>query len=251
MPVLSCLQITLQFLTSVFLEDANFTNSLHLTLQPPVICSLDKTGLQTSVIVDCLHLLTLSTWTPTEPILNRCVKNKSSYFPLHFFLAVLFSFCLIVLLIFPTHLTRNFCISHAWLLISLSSLCLIFFLLSFLLFCSFYLYLPESVIILEQWLGCPNKSQEIFLLRPILCSQAHHLTPKSKDHPAKDEFRRSEAIIFCSKTCSLLSLDGLDGEAVLHYFHHNIYVLRSTVPRKLQFKGQRNLLLTYFTFAGT
>lgn len=66
-------------LTSVFLEDANFTNSLHLTFQPPVICSLDKTGLQTSVIADCLHLLTLSTWTPTEPILNRCVKNKSSY----------------------------------------------------------------------------------------------------------------------------------------------------------------------------
>ncbi|KAF4791458.1 hypothetical protein TURU_131393 [Turdus rufiventris] len=30
-------------LTSVFLEDANFTNSLHLTFQPPVICSLDKT----------------------------------------------------------------------------------------------------------------------------------------------------------------------------------------------------------------
>lgn len=67
-------------LTSVFLEDGNFTNSLHLTLQPPVICSLDKTGLQTSVIADSLHLLTLSTWTPTEPVLNRCVKNKSSYF---------------------------------------------------------------------------------------------------------------------------------------------------------------------------
>lgn len=127
MPVLNYLQITLSFLTSVFLEEANFTNSLHLTLQPPVICSFDKTGLQTSVIADCLHLLTLSTWTPTEPILNHCVKNKSSYFPLLFFLIVLFSFCLIVLLIFPTHLTRNFCISHAWLLISLSCLWLFFF----------------------------------------------------------------------------------------------------------------------------
>lgn len=42
----------LVILTSVFLEDANFTKGLHLTLQPPVICSLDETGLQTSVIAD-------------------------------------------------------------------------------------------------------------------------------------------------------------------------------------------------------
>lgn len=64
--------------TSVFLEEPNFTNSLYLTLQSPVIWSLDKTGLQTSVIADCLHLLTLSTWTPTKPVLNCSVKNKSS-----------------------------------------------------------------------------------------------------------------------------------------------------------------------------
>lgn len=83
MPVLCCLQIPCR-LTSAFLEDANFTNSLHLTLQTPVICSLDKTGLHTAVIADSLHLLTLSTWTPTEPVLNHCVKNKSSYF-LYFF----------------------------------------------------------------------------------------------------------------------------------------------------------------------
>lgn len=77
----------LVILTSVFVAEANFANSFHLTLQSPVIWSFDKTGLQTSVTADCLRLLTLSTWTQTKPVLNCSVKNKSYlliYFSLFF-----------------------------------------------------------------------------------------------------------------------------------------------------------------------
>lgn len=87
----------LVILTSVFVAEANFANSFHLTLQSPVIWSSDKTGLQTSVTADCLRLLTLSTWTQTKPVLNCSVKNKSYlliYFS--FFLAVLSFFCVCV-----------------------------------------------------------------------------------------------------------------------------------------------------------
>lgn len=73
-----CVVFKLPCLFDFFLEAANFTNSLHFTRQSPVTWSLDKTGLQTSVIADCLHLPTLSTWTLTKPVLNCSVKNKSS-----------------------------------------------------------------------------------------------------------------------------------------------------------------------------
>ncbi|KAJ7396641.1 hypothetical protein BTVI_143104 [Pitangus sulphuratus] len=43
--------------------------SQTLAFDSPVSCdlNLDKTGFQTSVIADCLYLLALITWTPTEP----------------------------------------------------------------------------------------------------------------------------------------------------------------------------------------
>lgn len=113
----------LVILTSVFVAEANFTNSFHLTLQSPVIWSSDKTGSQTSVTADCLRLLTLSTWTQTKPVLNCSVKNKS-YLLIYFslFLAVLsfiyfFFLSLIVLFLFcreKEHPLGIFYISSAW-----------------------------------------------------------------------------------------------------------------------------------------
>lgn len=75
-----CIAFTLPCHFDFCLFRSSKLHSLHLTLQSPVIWSLDKTGLQTSVIADCPHLLTLSTWTLTKPVLNCSVKNKNSWF---------------------------------------------------------------------------------------------------------------------------------------------------------------------------
>lgn len=45
--------------------------------------------------------------------------------------------------------------------------------------------------------------------------------------------RALRSIVFDCETCSLLSLDGLAEAAVLLYFQHAVYLLRSVVPGKL------------------
>lgn len=77
-------------LTSAYLGETNFTNSLHSALQPPSIWSWDKAGLQTSVTADCPCLLTLSACTQTKPAWNCSGKNK---FSLKLFLSP-FSVCI-------------------------------------------------------------------------------------------------------------------------------------------------------------
>lgn len=199
----------LVILTSVFLEAAKFTSGLHLTLQSPVIWSLDKTGLLTSVIADCLHLLTLSTWTLTKPVLNGSVKIRAlNLFSPPFPSCIVF-YLFHALLLFPTHLIRKF-LHLTYLIIKYCSRLWLIVLASFLLFCSVLvtLYFPEYVIILNhqravrlwKWeSGVFFSSDPICALRPVPWLKSLRIILV-----LKDEFRKSGVILLFIVLFSIL-----------------------------------------------